>query len=305
MNSNVAFQGNVSQENNVPQVYNEIPNNVTLVPIKDQSPSSNVTQSNDADSLAHSLADSNGGLKSYRSNSISSFDALLSAVNDDLVEFRKEKREDEKIDSNHHLAALFGSEGNATANIDLSMLQSHQGGQQMTGQQLMSQTHPFSLPYQQGPNVAMNNKTNDKKKKKAKKQKQAERRSISDTSNCEIEMAIKRLSSHLNDDPFDAEASVEESSHSHRKGLDRFLETYGDDAMKSKDRMLKAIEDSESSLAKIHEWDRSLGLRKCSNRTVVKTRRSRAQLKAFLQGVKPPKEPKARSKKKKSNSYSL
>ncbi|KAL7515988.1 hypothetical protein ACHAWX_001049 [Stephanocyclus meneghinianus] len=61
--------------------------------------------------------------------------------------------------------------------------------------------------------------------------------------------------------------------------------------------MLTAIENTESSLAKIHAWDRSLGLRKCHNRTVVKTRRSRAQIKAFLLGAKPPKEPKQRPKK--------
>ena len=307
----LGFQGNNVQASNVPMVYDEVPKDVTFVPTKDPSPSLSFTKSNDTDSQAHSLADG----KRSRSNSTSSFEALLSAVNDDLVEFHKEKREAENVNSdygqktptdfaNHHLSVLFGMGDGTAPNTNASMLQAHQGGQNMADQQFMSQTHPFSVPSLQGSNVNMHTETNGKKKKQ-KKQKRAKRKSSSGDSNCEIEMAIKRLSSHLNDDPFDAEDSVEEPSHSHRKGLDHFLETYGEDAIKAKDSMLKAIEDSESSLAKIHEWDRSLGLRKCSNRTVVKTRRSRAQLKAFLQGMKPPKEPKARSKKRKSSLHSL
>ncbi len=88
------------------------------------------------------------------------------------------------------------------------------------------------------------------------------------------------------------------------EALKMFLSAYGEEGETLRDSLLKAISDTESSLASIHNWDRSQGLRKCHSRTVVKTRRSRAQIKAFLTGVEPPKEPhlnrKTRSKKKKT-----
>lgn len=83
--------------------------------------------------------------------------------------------------------------------------------------------------------------------------------------------------------------------------LQRFLDKYGDDAKKSCDNMLDAIAETEKSLVSIHAWDRSQGLRKCHSRTVVKTRRSRAKLKAFLMGVDPPKEPQKKRKRAKKN----
>lgn len=82
------------------------------------------------------------------------------------------------------------------------------------------------------------------------------------------------------------------------KALETFLKLYGEAAEKSKDTMLKSIEDTEASLASLHEWDRSQGLRKCHSRTVVKTRRSRAKLKAFLLGEQQPLEPKKKRSKK-------
>ena len=88
------------------------------------------------------------------------------------------------------------------------------------------------------------------------------------------------------------------------EALKQFLSAFGEEGETLRDSLLKAISDTESSLASIHNWDRSQGLRKCHSRTVVKTRRSRAQIKAFLTGVEPPKEPhlnrKTRSKKKKT-----
>lgn len=88
------------------------------------------------------------------------------------------------------------------------------------------------------------------------------------------------------------------------EALKRFLSAFGEEGETLRDSLLKAISDTESSLASIHNWDRSQGLRKCHSRTVVKTRRSRAQVKAFLTGVEPPKEPhlnrKTKSKKKKT-----
>jgi hypothetical protein len=126
--------------------------------------------------------------------------------------------------------------------------------------------------------------------------KQVQRISSSDTSSCAIELAMKRLSSVLNENPYIAEEKPP-APDDPRKDLEMFLEEYGEEGKKARVRVLCAIDDSESSLAKIHEWDRGMGHRKCSNRTVVKTRRSRAKLKAFLQGMKPPKEPKSRRKK--------
>ncbi len=83
-----------------------------------------------------------------------------------------------------------------------------------------------------------------------------------------------------------------------RPPVEEFLEKYGESAEKSKEGMLKAISDSEESLAAIHAWDRSQGLRKCHSRTVVKTRRTRARIKAFLMGLKPPQEPTRNRKRK-------
>mmetsp|Transcript_30052 Transcript_30052/g.47084 ORF Transcript_30052/g.47084 Transcript_30052/m.47084 type:complete len:696 (-) Transcript_30052:1206-3293(-) len=88
-----------------------------------------------------------------------------------------------------------------------------------------------------------------------------------------------------------------------KEALKIFLSAHGKKGEALREAMLKAISETEGSLADIHSWDRSQGLRKCHNRTVVKTRRSRAQLKAFLTGVEPPKEPhlnRKRQKKKKS-----
>mmetsp|Transcript_10453 Transcript_10453/g.20869 ORF Transcript_10453/g.20869 Transcript_10453/m.20869 type:complete len:288 (+) Transcript_10453:2170-3033(+) len=83
-----------------------------------------------------------------------------------------------------------------------------------------------------------------------------------------------------------------------RPPVEEFLEKYGETAERSKEGMLKAISDSEESLAAIHAWDRSQGLRKCHSRTVVKTRRTRAKIKAFLMGIKPPPEPTRNRKRK-------
>jgi hypothetical protein len=111
---------------------------------------------------------------------------------------------------------------------------------------------------------------------------------------------MKRLSSALKENPYVHEGSDDIPPEESRKQLDIFLAQYGEEGVKARDRMLKAIEHTEASLAKIHAWDRTLGLRKCHNRTVVKTRRTRAQIKAFLMGVNPPKEPKQRRNKPKS-----
>ena len=72
--------------------------------------------------------------------------------------------------------------------------------------------------------------------------------------------------------------------------LQEFLDKYGKSAQSSRTDLLNAISETEKSLVTIHDWDRSQGLRKCHSRTVVKTRRSRAKIKAFLLGVDPPKE---------------
>ncbi|KAL7538834.1 hypothetical protein ACHAXR_008829 [Thalassiosira sp. AJA248-18] len=79
--------------------------------------------------------------------------------------------------------------------------------------------------------------------------------------------------------------------------LKQFLTEFGTPAEKSLRRTLDAISETEKSLVTIHAWDRSQGLRKCHSRTVVKTRRSRAKLKAFLMGVDPPREPTKKRKK--------
>mmetsp|Transcript_23191 Transcript_23191/g.35824 ORF Transcript_23191/g.35824 Transcript_23191/m.35824 type:complete len:701 (+) Transcript_23191:59-2161(+) len=86
------------------------------------------------------------------------------------------------------------------------------------------------------------------------------------------------------------------------EALKIFLSAHGEKGETLREAVLKAITDSEGSLATIHSWDRSQGLRKCHSRTVVKTRRSRAQLKAFLTGVEPPKEPHHNRKRQKKSS---
>eukprot|EP00580_Thalassiosira_gravida_P018758 CAMPEP_0201671972 /NCGR_PEP_ID=MMETSP0494-20130426/31224_1 /ASSEMBLY_ACC=CAM_ASM_000839 /TAXON_ID=420259 /ORGANISM="Thalassiosira gravida, Strain GMp14c1" /LENGTH=378 /DNA_ID=CAMNT_0048153487 /DNA_START=9 /DNA_END=1145 /DNA_ORIENTATION=+ len=81
------------------------------------------------------------------------------------------------------------------------------------------------------------------------------------------------------------------------EALENFLSEYGAPAEKCRDGLLNAISETEESLAAIHAWDRGQGLRKCHSRTVVKTRRSRAKIKAFLKGLEPPKEPAKKRKK--------
>mmetsp|Transcript_10442 Transcript_10442/g.19191 ORF Transcript_10442/g.19191 Transcript_10442/m.19191 type:complete len:989 (+) Transcript_10442:430-3396(+) len=87
----------------------------------------------------------------------------------------------------------------------------------------------------------------------------------------------------------------------HNVDLQRFLDGYGEAAEKSLKNTLEAISKTEESLANIHEWDRSHGLRKCHSRTVIKTRRSRARLKAFLNGLDPPKDLATNRKEKNKN----
>ena len=86
-----------------------------------------------------------------------------------------------------------------------------------------------------------------------------------------------------------------------QEALMMFLKAHGEKGETLREEMLKAIGETERSLAIIHSWDRSQGLRKCHSRTVVKTRRSRAQIKAFLTGVEPPKEPHRNRKRSKKN----
>ena len=78
--------------------------------------------------------------------------------------------------------------------------------------------------------------------------------------------------------------------------IDYFLAASGKAGEQSQKSFLNAIAETERSLAAIHDWDRSQGLRKCHSRTVVKTRRSRAKIKAFLLGMDPPPEPKKHRK---------
>ena len=86
-----------------------------------------------------------------------------------------------------------------------------------------------------------------------------------------------------------------------KEALEKFLSAHGEKGATLREAVLKAISETESSLATIHAWDRSQGLRKCHSRTVVKTRRSRAHLKAFLMGVEPPTEPHQNRKRPKKN----
>eukprot|EP00585_Thalassiosira_rotula_P015059 CAMPEP_0196168542 /NCGR_PEP_ID=MMETSP0911-20130528/3271_1 /TAXON_ID=49265 /ORGANISM="Thalassiosira rotula, Strain GSO102" /LENGTH=119 /DNA_ID=CAMNT_0041434551 /DNA_START=102 /DNA_END=461 /DNA_ORIENTATION=- len=76
----------------------------------------------------------------------------------------------------------------------------------------------------------------------------------------------------------------------HNVDLHRFLNECGVAAEKSLKNTLEAISKTEESLANINEWDWSNGLSKCHSQTVVKTARSRAMLKAFLNGLDPPKD---------------
>jgi hypothetical protein len=282
---------------------------IVFVPTKDLSPPSSLTRSNDSENSQTA----SGDFSRCRSNSNSSFDALLSAVGDDLVEFDKEKRgESNKINYEkqfsslssdslskapdmHHLTNLFGDgPSNNESSYTPPMTHNFQAVREMAAHQLMAQANPLMLAQlvgasNQGAQLAQESNVN----------KQVQRISSSDTSSCAIELAMKRLSSVLNENPYIAEGTVEKppAPDDPRKDLEMFLEEYGEEGKKARVRVLCAIDDSESSLAKIHEWDRGMGHRKCSNRTVVKTRRSRAKLKAFLQGMKPPKEPKSRRKK--------
>lgn len=293
---------------------------IMLVPTKDPSPTS-FTKSNESETTS-SLA--NAEFKRCRSNSTSSFDALLSAVGDDLVQLDKKKQEEEKKSSGggttdtgadgnaskgqdlqHHLTEIFGQAEAAdapaatSARASLEMTPEFAAIREMAAQQFTSGVNPFMLAHHQGlQNIAQGTSTGTTTTQELSRQ--MKRISSSDTSNCAIEMAIKRLSSALTENPYVSEGTTEEQPQDDpRKDLESFLSEYGEAAKKSQESMLSAISDSESSLAKIHEWDRNMGHRKCSNRTVVKTRRSRAKIKAFLMGVRPPKEPKSRKKKSK------
>lgn len=290
---------------------------IMLVPTKDPSPTS-FTKSNESETTS-SLA--NAEFKRCRSNSTSSFDALLSAVGDDLVQLDKKKQEEEKkssggatdADSNvskahdlqHHLTEIFGQAEAAkattatSARASLEMTPGIAAIREMAEQQFTSGVNPLMLAHHQGlQNIAQGTSTGTITTQELSRQ--MKRISSSDTSNCAIEMAIKRLSSALTENPYVSEGTTEEQPQDDpRKDLESFLSEYGEAAKNSQESMLSAISDSESSLAKIHEWDRNMGHRKCSNRTVVKTRRSRAKIKAFLMGVRPPKEPKSRKKKRK------
>jgi hypothetical protein len=281
---------NAPQENTSQSIRTD---EIMFVPTKDPSPPSSFTKSNGSETSSLFVTE---GFNRSRTNSASSFDALLSAVGNDLDELNKESGEPQKESKSilkshdlHHLSGMFGNLQNNTSSFDPVMAQA-----QVISQRFMSQANPVLLASLTETNQAMQmNQAGDGNIKK-----QVKRISSSDTSSCAIELAIKRLSSALNKNPYVAE-TIEEPPDDPRKDLDQFLEDYGEEGKKARKGMLSAIDESESSLAKIHEWDHSLGLRKCTNRTVVKTRRSRALLKAFLQGVRPPKEPKSRRKKSK------
>lgn len=285
---------------------------VLSVPTKDHSPSL-LAKSYDCDTnslkselFAPSVVTANTGeFVRQRTSSISSFDALLSAFGEDLAEFNKESNElkkDIKSDDNEktwnssnlstsqdnlsmsHLYGIFGNGENVSGNSTINMMAS-QGilprqawaAPELAIRSFMSQTNPSMPSRYHETNLTANV-----------------------SSSCVIERAINRLSSALKENPYVHEGNDDSPPEESRKQLDIFLAQYGEEGEKARDRMLSAIEDSEASLAKIHEWDRTLGLRKCHNRTVVKTRRTRAQIKAFLMGVNPPKEPKQRRNKPKS-----
>jgi len=89
-----------------------------------------------------------------------------------------------------------------------------------------------------------------------------------------------------------------EWKNNNKEVLAQFLKDYGDEAKESIKRTLDVIAKSEKSVADLHAWDKAQGLRKCHSRTVVKTRRSRNALKAFLKGEDAPKEPVKQKRKK-------
>lgn len=89
-----------------------------------------------------------------------------------------------------------------------------------------------------------------------------------------------------------------EWKNNNKEVLEQFLKDYGDEAKESIKRTLDVIAESEKSVADLHSWDKAQGLRKCHSRTVVKTRRSRNALKAFLKGEDVPKEPVKQKRKK-------
>jgi len=89
-----------------------------------------------------------------------------------------------------------------------------------------------------------------------------------------------------------------EWKNNNKEVLEQFLKDYGDEAKESIKRTLDVIAKSEKSVADLHAWDKAQGLRKCHSRTVVKTRRSRNALKAFLKGEDAPKEPVKQKRKK-------
>ena len=91
----------------------------------------------------------------------------------------------------------------------------------------------------------------------------------------------------------------EEESDPPEVQLQAFLDEYGDEAVKSRERLLEAVDETEKSQSDLHDWDRSRGLRKCHSRTVVKTRRSRACLVAFLSGKAQPRKARPRVQKRK------
>ncbi|KAL7482226.1 hypothetical protein ACHAW6_007902 [Cyclotella cf. meneghiniana] len=294
---------------------------VLFVPTKDHSPSSlaksydGETNSLKSELVPPTVVTANTGEFRQRTSSISSFDALLSAFGEDLAELKKEsndlnkyiKRDDNKRTWNsstfstsddhitmHHLYGIFGNGDIVPSNSGISMMDPQGISPRQTWvvpdlgtRNFMSQTNP--------PMLARLTETNLTAQAADEVQEQ-----VSASSSCAIESAMKRLSSALKENPYVHTGSDDIPPEESRKQLDIFLAQYGEEGENARDRMLKAIEHTEASLAKIHAWDRTLGLRKCHNRTVVKTRRTRAQIKAFLMGVNPPKEPKQRRNKQKS-----
>lgn len=102
---------------------------------------------------------------------------------------------------------------------------------------------------------------------------------------------VKNVSHYKKEDDDVSPITKEDPKIPPAEALKSFLSAYGEKAETLRSTMLKAISDTERSLATLHSWDRSQGLRKCHNRTAVKTRKTRANIKAFLKGVEPPREP--------------
>jgi hypothetical protein len=102
---------------------------------------------------------------------------------------------------------------------------------------------------------------------------------------------VKNVSHYKKEDDDVSPITKEDPKILPAEALKSFLSAYGEKAETLRSTMLKAISDTERSLATLHSWDRSQGLRKCHNRTAVKTRKTRANIKAFLKGVEPPREP--------------